>query len=243
MSTTEETLRARPERGRAVTLVLRLPPAVDRSGTSPHLVVTADRFCRKRERQVFLTRGLIGHHVGLRQIRRMYARRWRAEDETLLWTSLARGRFLTSSYVARAAHAPARSHQHPQTSDRPRGGLQPRAPAARGLGHRQAATAPGLSQTVGEAIFVVVASCEPSEAVSRACWGPSVVRGTQCRPIVTTRRRSKNHGLFRGLLAKKGDMLRRIAGPLTYTPLKPVSHSLRSDVSGWELEMFPGALR
>lgn len=97
----DETLLTRPERGRAVTLAVKLPPALDRAGTGLHLVVTTYRFGRRQERLVLLTRGLIGRHVGPRQIRRMYARRWRAEDAKRFFGQLWHvERFLTRSYVA-----------------------------------------------------------------------------------------------------------------------------------------------
>jgi hypothetical protein len=97
----EEALLTCPERGRAVTLAVKLPPEVDRTGTPLHLVVTPYRFGKKREPLILLTRGLIGHHVGPRQIRRMYARRWRAEDAKRFFGQLWHvERFLTRSYVA-----------------------------------------------------------------------------------------------------------------------------------------------
>lgn len=97
----DEALLTRPERGRAVTLAVKLPLQVDRAGTLLHLVVTTYRCGRKQERLVLLTKGLIGHHVGPRQIRRIYARRWRAEDAKRFFGQLWHvERFLTRSYVA-----------------------------------------------------------------------------------------------------------------------------------------------
>jgi hypothetical protein len=100
----EEALLTRPERGRAVTLPVKLP--LENSGEQSlseklHLVVTSYRFGRKRERLVLLTRGLIGQNVGPRQVRRMYARRWRAEDAKRFFGQLWHvERFLTRSYLA-----------------------------------------------------------------------------------------------------------------------------------------------
>ena len=97
----QEALQTRPERGRAVTLAVRLPPEVDPSGTPLHLVVTTYRFGKQRAPLLLLTRGLIGHHVGCRQIRRMYARRWRAEDAKRFFGQLWHvEKFLTRSYMA-----------------------------------------------------------------------------------------------------------------------------------------------
>src|SRR5439155_6878388 len=76
----DEALLTRPERGRSVTLPVKLPLDNGRVSEKLHLVVTTYRFGKKRERLVLLTKGLIGHQVGPRQVRRMYARRWRAED-------------------------------------------------------------------------------------------------------------------------------------------------------------------
>ena len=97
----DEALLTRPERGRAVTLPVKLPLAKDRMSETLHLVVTTYRFGKKQERWVLLTRGLIGHQVGPRQVRRMYARRWRAEDAKRFFGQLWHvERFLTRSYVA-----------------------------------------------------------------------------------------------------------------------------------------------
>ena len=97
----EEALLTRPERGRAVTLAVKLPLDQGRLSETLHLVVTTYRFGKKREPLVLLTRGLIGHHVGPRQIRRLYARRWRAEDAKRFFGQLWHvERFLTRSYVA-----------------------------------------------------------------------------------------------------------------------------------------------
>jgi hypothetical protein len=97
----DQALVTRPERGRAVTLPVKLPLAGGRCSETLHLVVTTYRFGKKRERLVLLTRGLIGRHVGPRQVRRMYGRRWRAEDAKRFFGQLWHvERFLTRSYVA-----------------------------------------------------------------------------------------------------------------------------------------------
>lgn len=97
----EEALRTRPERGRGVTLAVKLPLAGGRVSETLYLVVTTYRLGEKREPLMLLTRGLVGHHVGTRQIRRMYARRWRAEDAKRFFGQLWHvERFLTRSYVA-----------------------------------------------------------------------------------------------------------------------------------------------
>lgn len=97
----DEALLTRPERGRAVTLPVKLPLDKERSSEKLHLVITTYRFGAKRERLVLLTRGLIGQRVGPRQVRRMYARRWRAEDAKRFFGQLWHvEKFLTRSYVA-----------------------------------------------------------------------------------------------------------------------------------------------
>jgi hypothetical protein len=96
----------RDVRGNAVTLEVSLPTEhVPRFGSSPklHLVVPIHTFMRngKRDRWVLLTCGLIGHHVGPRQVRYDYALRWRAEDaKRLIGQVFHVERFLTRSFVA-----------------------------------------------------------------------------------------------------------------------------------------------
>jgi hypothetical protein len=100
----DEALLTRPERGKAVTLPVKLPsesggPAS--AGEKLHLVVSTYRFGKNNERLVLLTRGLIGQKVGPKQVRRMYARRWRAEDAKRFFGQLWHvERFLTRSYLA-----------------------------------------------------------------------------------------------------------------------------------------------
>lgn len=97
----QEALLTRPERGRGVTLAVQLPLAGGSISERLHLVVTTYRLGKKREPLILLTRGLIGHHVGTRQVRRFYARRWRAEDAKRFFGQLWHvERFLTRSYVA-----------------------------------------------------------------------------------------------------------------------------------------------
>jgi hypothetical protein len=96
-----EALLTRPERGRAVTLPVRLPLEDGTFSKRLHLVVTTYRFGRRRERLLLLTCGLIGRQVGPRQVRRLYARRWRAEDAKRFFGQLWHvEKFLTRSYVA-----------------------------------------------------------------------------------------------------------------------------------------------
>lgn len=96
----------RPERGKAVTLPVSLPPdQVRQYGTPPalHLLVPTYSFFRngKVDRWVLLTCGLIGHHVGPRQVRHDYALRWRAEDgKRFLGQVCHVERFLVRSFVA-----------------------------------------------------------------------------------------------------------------------------------------------
>jgi len=97
----QQALVSRPERGRSVTLPVKLPLGKERVSEKLHLVVTTYRFGKKRERLLLLTRGLIGRHVGPRQVRRLYARRWRAEDAKRFFGQLWHvERFLTRSFVA-----------------------------------------------------------------------------------------------------------------------------------------------
>jgi len=93
-------------RGNAVTLDVSLPPEqVRQYGIPPklHLVVPIYTFIRngKEERWILLTCGLVGHHVGPRQIRYDYALRWRAEDaKRFLGQIWHAERFLTRSFLA-----------------------------------------------------------------------------------------------------------------------------------------------
>ena len=95
-----------PQRGRAVTLPVQLPAEqIPQFGSSPslHLVVPTYSFIRngKPDRWVLLTCGLIGHHVGPRQVRYDYALRWRAEDaKRFLGQIWHVERFLTRSFLA-----------------------------------------------------------------------------------------------------------------------------------------------
>jgi len=96
----------RPVRGRAVTLPVSLPPDdVLQVGTPPQLCleVSEHTFIRnqKEERWLLLTCGLIGHHVGPRQVRHDYALRWRAEDGKRFLGQVGHvERFLVRSFVA-----------------------------------------------------------------------------------------------------------------------------------------------
>lgn len=102
----EWALANRPPRGNAVTLEVSLPPeGVPQYGTPPklHLVVPTYTFVRngKVERWLLLTCGLIGHHVGPRQVRYDYALRWRAADGKRFLGQICRvERFLTRSFAA-----------------------------------------------------------------------------------------------------------------------------------------------
>jgi hypothetical protein len=97
----QEALLTKPERGRSVTLPVRLPLGQDRLSEKLYLVVTTYRLGKRQERLLLLTHGLIGHRVGPRQVRRFYARRWRAEDAKRFFGQLWHvERFLTRSYVA-----------------------------------------------------------------------------------------------------------------------------------------------
>lgn len=96
----------RNPRGNAVTLAVSLPPdQVRQYGTPPslHLVVPNHTFIRnnKEERWILLTCGLIGQHVGPRQVRYDYALRWRAEDARRFLGQICHiERFLIRSFVA-----------------------------------------------------------------------------------------------------------------------------------------------
>jgi hypothetical protein len=97
----EEALQTRHPRGKAVTWPVKLELPGGRLSETLWLVATTYRFGNKRERLLLLTRGLIGHHVGPRQVRRMYARRWRAEDAKRFFGQLWHvERFLTRSFAA-----------------------------------------------------------------------------------------------------------------------------------------------
>jgi hypothetical protein len=96
----------RPVRGNAVTLEVRLPPDQVRQALTPptlHLVIPIYTFWRegKEERWMLLTCGLIGQHVGPRQVRYDYALRWRAEDAKRFLGQVCHvEKFLTRSFVA-----------------------------------------------------------------------------------------------------------------------------------------------
>ena len=96
----------RPIRGNAATLEVSLPPdQVPQYGTPPklHLLVPTCTFVRngKPDRWVLLTCGLIGHHVGPRQVRYDYALRWRAEDGKRFLGQVCRvERFMVRSFDA-----------------------------------------------------------------------------------------------------------------------------------------------
>ena len=93
-------------RGNAVTLAVGLPPdQVRQHGAAPdlHLLVPTHTFIRngKVDRWVLLTCGLIGHHVGPRQVRYHYALRWRAEDGKRFLGQVCRiEKFMTRSFLA-----------------------------------------------------------------------------------------------------------------------------------------------
>jgi hypothetical protein len=93
-------------RGNAATLEVSLPPDdVPQYGTPPklHLLVPIHTFIRngKPDRWVLLTCGLIGRHVGPRQVRYDYALRWRAEDAKRFLGQVCRvERFMVRSFVA-----------------------------------------------------------------------------------------------------------------------------------------------
>lgn len=93
-------------RGHAVTLPVSLPAdQVRQYGPSPklHLVVPTYTFMRNRKEEywILLTCGLIGQHVGPRQVRYDYALRWRAEDGKRFLGQVGHvERFLVRSFVA-----------------------------------------------------------------------------------------------------------------------------------------------
>lgn len=93
----------RPERGRAVTLPVGLPPEdVPQFGPAPPLWLVVPTYTfGHNERWVLLTCGLVDQHTGPRQIRRCYALRWRAEDGKRFLGQLWHvERFLTQSFLA-----------------------------------------------------------------------------------------------------------------------------------------------
>lgn len=96
-------LRERPQRGRAVTLPVRLPPGqVKQLGPPARLWLVVPTYTYgNNERWVLLTRGLIDQHTGPRQVRHDYALRWRSEDaKRLLGQIWHVERFLTRSFLA-----------------------------------------------------------------------------------------------------------------------------------------------
>jgi len=100
----DQALLSRPERGRAVTLPVSLPRQDVWQEPHPpplHLLVPTYTFGPREERWVLLTCGLLGHHVGPRQIRHDYGWRWHAEDAKRLLGQLWHvERFLTRSFLA-----------------------------------------------------------------------------------------------------------------------------------------------
>lgn len=93
----------RPERGRAVTLPVRLPPEdVPQFGAVPPLWLLVPTYrLADGDRWLLLTCGLIDQHTGPRQIRRMYGLRWRGEDaKRFLGQIWHVERFLTRSFLA-----------------------------------------------------------------------------------------------------------------------------------------------
>jgi len=99
----DHALAERAERGRAVTLPVRLPPDQVRQvlpAVQLWLVVPTYTY-GQNERWVLLTRGLIDQHAGPRQVRHEYALRWRSEDaKRLLGQVWHVERFLTRSFLA-----------------------------------------------------------------------------------------------------------------------------------------------
>jgi hypothetical protein len=93
----------RPPLGRAVTLEVYLPRedvAQEGPAVRLHLVVPTYTF-GSGQRWILLTRGLIGHHVGPRQVRYDYAGRWRSEDAKRFLGQLWHvERFLVRSFLA-----------------------------------------------------------------------------------------------------------------------------------------------
>jgi len=96
-------LMERPERGRAVTLPVRLPPdQVKQLGPPARLWLVVPTYTYgNNQRWVLLTRGLIDQHAGPREVRHEYALRWRSEDaKRLLGQIWHVERFLTQSFLA-----------------------------------------------------------------------------------------------------------------------------------------------
>jgi len=96
-------LRYRLERGRAVTLPVRLPPQeVPQDNMPPPLWLVVPTYTFGHdERWLLLTCGLVDQHAGPRQVRHDYALRWRAEDgKRFLGQSWHIERFLTQSFLA-----------------------------------------------------------------------------------------------------------------------------------------------
>jgi len=99
----EWALQHRPERGRAVTLPVRLPPdeIAQAPQASPLWLVAPTYTFADGQRWLLLTCGLIDQHVGPRQVRYDYALRWRAEDaKRFLGQVWHVEKFLTRSFVA-----------------------------------------------------------------------------------------------------------------------------------------------
>jgi hypothetical protein len=96
----------RSQQGHAVTLAVQLPAEDVVQPQGPQrlwLVVPTYTFIRngKEERWILLTRGLIDHHTGPRQVRYDYALRWRAEDgKRFIGQIWHAERFLTRSFLA-----------------------------------------------------------------------------------------------------------------------------------------------
>jgi hypothetical protein len=91
------------ERGRAVTLPVRLPPKdVTQFGQAPPLWLVVPTYTfGAGERWLLLTRGLVDRQIEPRQIRYDYALRWRAEDgKRFLGQIWHLERFLTRSFLA-----------------------------------------------------------------------------------------------------------------------------------------------
>lgn len=96
-------LAQRPERGRAVTLPVRLPPdQVKQLGPPARLWLVVPTYTfGSGERWILLTKGRIDDHAGPRQVRHEYAARWRSEDaKRLLGQVWHVEQFLTRSFLA-----------------------------------------------------------------------------------------------------------------------------------------------
>jgi hypothetical protein len=96
-------LAQRPERGRAVTVPVTLPPdRVHQLGAPARLWLVVPTYTfGSGERWVLLTRGRIDQHAGPRQVRHEYALRWRSEDaKRLLGQIWHVEQFLTRSFLA-----------------------------------------------------------------------------------------------------------------------------------------------